>query len=73
MAVNTELQCEANNRDIEPCIKRNDDFVASLSSSEAMSLRYENAAIAAFVPIPIAWCLVFLVLGIARWIKRGGS
>ncbi len=51
---------------VNKCDKHSDDFLA-LAISNA---RFE-AALVAFVPVPLGWGFTYLVLFLVRWIKRG--
>jgi hypothetical protein len=48
------------------CMKRGEDYHAEVFPSEHLA-----AAMAAFIPVPFAWGFVYLILFLARWIKRG--
>ncbi len=48
------------------CLKRGEDYAVRLTPGE----RWE-AAIVAFVPVPLAWGFIYLTLFLVRWIKRG--
>ncbi len=44
---------------------------ADESLKQAMAIARFDAAIVAFVPVPMGWALTYLVLFLVRWVKRG--
>lgn len=51
---------------IDSCMKD-----AQAAFDKMRSKDYETVAAAAFIPIPVAWLFVFLVIFLVHWIKRG--
>jgi hypothetical protein len=39
--------------------------------TDSRPLAHEEAALVAFVPVPLAWGFIYLVLFLTRWVKRG--
>jgi hypothetical protein len=52
--------------DVAKCDKIADDYAAQVYHYE-----WVEPAIVAFVPVPLGWGFVYLVLFLVRWIKRG--
>jgi hypothetical protein len=50
----------------DECNKEADDLL-----THAMAGARVDAAIVAFVPVPLGWGLAYLVLFLVRWVKRG--
>ena len=50
------------------CLKNADDYTMEMLPSERT-----EAALVAFVPVPLGWGFTYLVLFLVRWIKRGFS
>jgi hypothetical protein len=44
---------------------------AEESLSEAYKNAWFEAALVAFIPVPLGWCFAYLVLFLVRWVKRG--
>jgi hypothetical protein len=69
-AVAAALECESHIPQgittLAECDKRMTDYEAETYSGE-----WADAAIVAFVPVPLAWGLAYLTLFLTRWIKRG--
>jgi len=69
VAVATSMDCEnyisKGITTLAECDKRNADYLAETSSGE-----WIGAAVVAFVPVPLGWGLVYLVLLLVRWVKR---
>jgi hypothetical protein len=73
--VSTHIACDRNlinvpesdwDKAFDRCNKDADDSLA-LAITDA---RLE-AALVAFVPVPLGWAFAYLVLFLARWVKRG--
>ena len=62
------LSCEEarNWRGSAECDKRSTDYLAEVGHDE-----WIETAIVAFVPVPLGWGFVYLVLFLANWVKRG--
>jgi hypothetical protein len=62
------LSCEEaqNWRGSRECDERATDYLAQSSYHERI-----DAAVVAFVPLPLGWGFAYLVLFLVRWIKRG--
>jgi len=67
-AADLTLSCEAaqNGRGGPECDQRATDYIASMMSYERL-----DAAMAAFIPVPLGWGFTYLVLFIVRWVRRG--
>lgn len=69
-AVSAALACEnyiaSGVTTLEECDKRKTDYLAETFPDE-----WREAAIVAFVPVPLGWGFVYLVLSLMRWIQRG--
>jgi len=50
----------------DACNKEADDAFAKIRPTERLEL-----AIVAFVPVPLGWGFVYLVLFVVRWVKSG--
>ena len=48
------------------CNKRADDSLALARTNAGL-----EAALVAFVPVPLGWVFTYLVLFLVRWVKRG--
>lgn len=55
-------------RGFDECNKEADELLV-----RAMAGARVDAAIVAFVPVPLGWGLAYLVLFLVRWVKRGFS
>ena len=76
-----ERQAGANSKEsIESCVNREMDRGALTGDCVDLAMegrrldllnKNETAAFNALVPIPIAWLLVYGLLGLVRWIRRG--
>lgn len=70
------LECEKGNAEAHgvpgsyagstECDKLSTDYLAETRNSE-----WEEAAVVAFVPVPLGWGFGYLMLFVFRWIKRG--
>jgi len=62
------LSCEEahNWRGSDECDKRSTAYLAEVAPYEPI-----KAALVAFVPVPLGWGFVYLVLFLVRWVKRG--
>jgi hypothetical protein len=63
------LSCEDANNGADPegkCSARADEYLAETISADRL-----EAAIVAFVPVPLGWGFVYLALFLVRWVRRG--
>lgn len=62
------LSCEEaqNWRGSPECDKRSTDYLAESSYHERI-----DAAVVAFVPVPVGWGFAYLILFPVRWVKHG--
>lgn len=69
-AVAAALDCESyipkGITSLAECDKRAADYLAGTHSGE-----WIGTAVVAFVPVPLGWGFVYLVLFLVRWVKRG--
>lgn len=74
-SASTHVTCDSNlagesgdawTKGFDECNKRADGLLAE----EIANARFD-AAIVAFVPVPLGWGLVYLILFLVRWVKRG--
>ena len=71
----THVQCDSNlagktgdawTTGFNECDKQADDSLASVLNGARL-----DAALVAFVPVPLGWGFAYLVLFLVRWVKRG--
>lgn len=67
-AANLTLNCEQAHDVLRgtECDARGKDYIA-----ENLSYARIDAAIVAFIPVPVGWGFISLILFLVRWIKRG--
>lgn len=61
------LRCEeVPNSSLAECDKLSTDYLAKTTNEP-----WIEAALVAFVPVPLGWGFTYLVLFLVRWVKRG--
>jgi hypothetical protein len=62
--------CESVHDASRNCDAEGDKFIPTWSNGD-LQQEWAWAAIVAFVPLPLAWGAVYLVLFLIRWVRRG--